>query len=174
MKNKKKKDFRVLIPVCIVLPLLAILAGGLIFSLIGDGPAATGEDYLEEMTSCNAEGVLKLYHTGMLTYLQTHNGERLSEITSRLQTRLDSWYDTNFSSCGENITFTYELTDKQPVDEETLAELEEILGDGVSDAVVYQGEITATGTRGSKTVTHWVQLVKVDGRWYLYNLQMLL
>ena len=60
------------------------------------------------------------------------------------------------------------------MDEETLAELKEIIGDGVSDAVVYQGEITATGSAGSKTVTHWVQLVKVDGVWYLYNLQMLL
>jgi hypothetical protein len=172
--KKKKTDFRVLLPVCIVLPLLAILAGALLFNYISGGPSSTGEAYLEEMTACHAEGILELYHPKMITYLQTHNGDRASEIASRLQSRLDGWYDTNFSSCGENITFAYDLTDKQSLDEETLAELKEIIGDGVSDAVVYQGEITATGSAGSKTVTHWVQLVKVDGVWYLYNLQMLL
>lgn len=173
MKNKKKTDFRVLLPVCIVLLLLAILAGGLIFSLVTGGPAPVGEAYLEAMTAKDAEGVLEMYHGGMLSYLQKNAGETMTKIAARFEDRLNAWYEKSFASCGENVTFTYELSEKESVDEATMADLVEILGDGVSDAVVFKGTITATGSAGSNTVTHWVQLVKVDGNWYLYNLQML-
>ncbi len=174
MKNKKKRDLRVLIPVCIVLPLLAIVAGGLIYSLVTGGPAPVGETYLQAMTAKDTEGVIQLYHGSMLMHLQESTGDKATQVRSRLQTRLDAWYDKNFSECGENVTFAYTLSEKETVDDATLEELRDIIGDGVSTAVVFRGDITATGSTGSKTVTHWVQLVKVNGKWYLYNLQMLI
>lgn len=172
-KTKKKTDFRVLLPVCIVLPLLAIVAGGLIFSLVTGGPEPVGEEYLTLMTAKDADGILEMYHGGMLSYLQDNGGETMTRVAARFRERLDTWYDKSFASCGENVTFTYELAGKESVDEETLEELREILGDGVSKAVVFEGTVTGSGSAGSNTVTHWVQLVKVDGSWYLYNLQML-
>ncbi len=172
--KKKKTDFRVLLPVCIVLPLLAILAGGLIFSMLTGGPKPVGEAYLQAMTAKDSEAILEMYHGGMLMHLQKISGEKASAISTRFQTRLEAWYDSAFGECGDNVTFAYELSEKADVDEETLTELKEIIGEGVSSAVVFKGEITATGSKGSKTVTHWVQLVEVDGKWFLYNLQMLL
>ena len=172
--KKKKTDFRVLLPVCIVLPLLAILAGGLIFSLFSGGPEPVGEAYLQAMTAKDGEAVLEMYHGGMLMHLQKISGEKASAISARFQSRLDAWYDNAFGECGENVTFAYTLSEKEAVDEETLEELKEIIEGNVTSAVVFKGEITATGSKGSKTTTHWVQLVEVDGKWFLYNLQMLL
>lgn len=172
--KKKKTDLRVLLPVCIVLPLLAILAGALIFSLFTGGPEPVGEAYLQAMTAKDGDGVLEMYHGSMLMHLQKVSGEKASVITARFQNRLEAWYDNAFGECGDNVTFTYELSEETDVDEETLTELKEIIGEGVSSAVTFKGEITATGSKGSKTATHWVQLVEVDGKWFLYNLQMLL
>ena len=82
-RNTKKTDLRVLLPVCIVLPLLAIVAGALIFSLFTGGPKPVGEAYLQAMTAKDGEAVLEMYHGGMLMHLQKISGEKASAISAR-------------------------------------------------------------------------------------------
>ena len=176
MKNnpKKKKDFSVLIPVIIVALLLAFIVGGLIYNAVTGGPEPVAEEYFEWMMDRDGNQVINGYHPSVLNYAAKVSGEKTSAISQRVQSRIDTWYDSKiFAVCGTVSSYETELLSVEDAEESAISDLKSMTGLDVSKAVICKGRITALGDKGQATSDQTVYLMKIDDAWYLYGLGLL-
>ncbi len=176
MKNKpkKKKDLSVLLPVIVVVLILAFIVGGLIYNALTSGPEPLAEDYFVWMMEQGGASIFNSYHPKTLAYAAENAGCSESAIFQRVQSRIETWYDSKILSvCGKVLSYEVEITEIEDAEDSVLEELAGIVGRSVSKAVTCTGLITVEGEQGDTTSQQNVYLMKIDDVWYFYGLGLL-
>jgi uncharacterized membrane protein YvbJ len=95
--------------------------------------------------------------------------ELIDELNSRMKSKKESFKD----AYGKNLKVTYEVTDKVKLDKEELADLSDTFSSHTEKSIKVQNgyelkvKLTISGIDNKNTSTSAVEVVKIDGKWFL-------
>ncbi len=135
----------------------------------------------KHITSIEKEDAKAYYKTcgGVIVYEEYDD-----EAEERYEDTIDTVYDNFKEECGGDIKLSYKITDKEKADEDDIEELQdslewtiEFFDTSVDDVEVKKAynielEITCKGDDDKETYDAECQLVKVNGKWIVYGLDI--
>ncbi len=172
--SKKHIDKRMIVPFCVCVALLAVLAVAIVWSLLTD-VEQIAESYADAMLKNDADAVYAMYTPDAISYLLRETDMTEKEIKQNLRHKMSLWLSGSvINETGTVTSVDASLVSKEDVPRETVAELEDNFGVNAQNAKCLTVAYRAEGKKGSKDGEMTVYAVKIGGRWYLYDLQMLL
>jgi len=172
--NKKRIDKRVVVPFCVCVLLVAILAGAIIWSEMTELDHFA-EQYATALLQNDPSAVYSMYMPEAISYLLRETELTEKDMRSNLSHKMSLWVRKNVTDkTGALTDMEASLISKQNVPKETVEELETNFGVHAQSAKCLTVSYHAEGGKGSQDGEMTVYAVKISGNWYLYDLQMLL
>lgn len=172
--NKKHIDKRMIVPFCVCVALLAVMAVAIIWSLLTD-VEQIAESYANAMLQNNADAIYSMYTPDAIAYLLRETDMTEKDFKQNLRHKMSLWLsDIVTDETGTLTAVDASLISKEDVPRETVAELEENFDVNAQSTKRLTVAYHAEGEKGCKDGEMTVYAVKIGGRWYLYDLQMLL
>ena len=170
----KKIDKRMIVPFCVCVLLLAVVAGAIVWSWFTD-IETVAERYAVGMIQNDADAIYAMYTPAAIDYLMRETDMTADEIKGNLRYKMSLWQKRELTQeIGRVSSANAHLIDKQDVAQETVEELEANFGVRAQGAKCLTLSYHASGEKGEKDGEMTAYIVKIDGKWYLYDLQMLL
>lgn len=172
--TKKRIDKRMIVPFCVCVLLLAALACAVIWSQFADVDMIA-EKYALGMLQNDADAVYSLYVPEAVSYVMRETDLTERDMKVNLRYKMNNWLENELTDeIGVLTNAAAELISKEDVPDGTVKELEANFGVNAQNAKLLTVAYHAEGEKGSKDGEMTVCAVKIGGKWYLYDLQMLL
>ncbi len=172
--TKKRIDKRAIVPFCVCVLLLVALAVAIIWSQFAD-IELIAEQYAVGMLQNDADAIYSLYVPEAISYVARETDLTETDMKSNLRHKMSLWLTKSVANeTGVLTNADASLISKEDVPKETVDELETNFGVKAQNAKCLTISYHAEGEKGSKDGEITAYVVKIDGKWYLYDLQMLL
>ncbi len=173
-RTKKHIDKRMIVPFCICVAIVAVLAVAIVWSLVTELDLFA-EQYAVSMLQNDADAIYAMYTPDAISYLVRETKMTEKQLKENLRYKLSLWVDKVVTEeVGALTDVRASLTAKEDVPRDTVAEMEQNFGINAQKAKCLTVTYHAEGGKGSKDGEMTVYVVKIGGNWYLYDLQMLL
>ena len=170
----KKMNKYMIVPFVVCVVLLVLLAVMIVRSLFTD-MEWVAEQYTVGMLQNNPDAIYSMYVPEAITYVMRETELTEKDMKYNLRHKMSLWVQRTLTNeIGALVSADAELIDKQDVSSETVKELEQNFGVNAQSTKCLTVAYHAEGEKGCKDGELTVYVVKVGGKWYLYDLQMLL